>query len=163
MLHTPSLLLLALVPAPQVKQLQRADARPIVGRGSVHCPGASFLEESTPKAQNHPDLRLRDVVVLDANEAWAVGRASNGAESISVTMRYEGEDWTLVPSPSPAGVTGRSVNLDAVAAVSADEIYAAGTRKGANSATDNFVIRWNGSEWEDLEAPGQSGFGGLRP
>jgi hypothetical protein len=159
MLHRFALLVLLAATSAAQAQRKQAPARPNVAGGTDPCATATFLEEPVPDVPGHPDARLRDVVVLDANDAWAVGRASSGSASISVTMRYDGRTWTLVPSPSPAGAAGRSVSLEAVAAVSADEVYAAGTRKGALSATDNFVIRWNGFGWEDLVAPGQSGFG----
>jgi osmotically inducible protein OsmC len=60
--------------------------------------------------------RLNGIQVLSPADAWAVGQTqdSNGA-ILTLTARYNGSAWTIVPSPDPGSLANLSGNsLDAV-------------------------------------------------
>lgn len=87
---------------------------------------------------------LRGLVTIGANDIWAVGMAS-GANDSSHTLieHWDGETWSIVPSPSAN--TGSSILLD-ISAIDASDIWAVGY------VYENFEFRallehWDGSAW----------------
>jgi hypothetical protein len=69
-----------------------------------------------------PSHQLDGVVALASDDVWAVG-----TDSIRGTVvHFDGNQWALVPSPSPDG----SGTLSDVAAESADHLWAVGTSLG---------------------------------
>ena len=68
--------------------------------------------------------------------------SSNG--NLTLTERWNGQAWSVVPSPTPQG--GR---LFAVAALSPAKVYAVGQAPGVPS----LVLRWNGTGWARETTP----------
>ncbi len=102
------------------------------------------------------ELRLTDIVAISPDDIWAVGYAWTSQVRTTVTAHYDGNAWTILPSPSP----GSSAGLNAVAAVAADDVWAAGdyVPSGA-SANDSLVLHWDGTSWTVVPSPGVSQFG----
>jgi hypothetical protein len=96
---------------------------------------------------------LGAVASAGADDVWSVGsydvQTSTGTLSFTLTERWNGHRWSIVASPSPTG----DDDLDGVAAVSPDDIWAVGST--ANPAT--FVLRWDGHAWATLPARSRPG------
>lgn len=56
--------------------------------------------------------------------------------------------WRIVPSPSPGSANG----LNAVAAVSANDVWAVGYDNN-NGALQTLIEQWNGSQWNIISSP----------
>jgi len=102
-----------------------------------------------------PDIgtvsRLGDVAVLSANDIWAVGQAGIS----TLTLHWDGPQWSIVPSPN--GSTTNS-QLLAVDAVSANDIWAVGRYSTSAPAYENTLIEhWDGSSWNIVPSPNPSG------
>ena len=67
---------------------------------------------------------LWDVVGLTATDAWAVGFFDTGTELQTMIQHWDGFEWSIVPSPNGAG--GYITELNAVAAVTPTNVWAAG-------------------------------------
>lgn len=98
---------------------------------------------------------LLGVTTISANDAWAVGVALNTTQAFQPTTlieHWDGTSWQIVPSPDGPGDTGR---LFAVAAASADDVWAVGSydqtvpsplvKSLVISAT--LIEHWDGHQW----------------
>jgi hypothetical protein len=75
---------------------------------------------------------------------WAAGHyLDNGAE-FTLTERWNGQKWTVVPSPNPAGIT--SDYLYGVSTLSATAAWATGYDFG--SSDQALAETWNGQKWQ---------------
>ena len=96
---------------------------------------------------------LSSVVVLAADNVWAVGNQNDGGGTRPMAMLWDGHAWNVVPCPDPNTSPGSS-GLSSMAAISANDIWAAGSFH--NQQTDNqqhrtLLEHWNGSSWAEVE------------
>ncbi len=118
---------------------------------------------ATPLPAESVDTRIRDVAVLSATDAWAVGHyrvpGAGNSEWFSYTLHWDGSAWQQVPAPSPAVAPGvRVCELWAVAAVARNEVWAAGWKyiafpNNGHIGPQLFVLRWDGRQWNEVPAP----------
>jgi hypothetical protein len=92
---------------------------------------------------------LQDVTVLSTTNAWAVGYRydSTVAAFRTLTMRFDGTRWNVVPSPN-ASSTGYN-QLKKVDAISASDVWALGN----DAQTGDLVERFNGASWSIMPHP----------
>ena len=100
---------------------------------------------------------LDGVTVAGATQAWAVGTAGCPADqSRTLTERWNGSRWSMVPSPN-GGVTGdRFSTLQAVTATSPSDVWAVGGQAGIRNrapVTVPLIEHWNGTSWSIVPAP----------
>ncbi len=99
---------------------------------------------------------IRDLAVISADDAWAVGDTSQQTGPLQFTggpqlWHWDGAAWTLVAPPGPGG------GLLAVAALASNDVWAAGSKVIAGP--DGFVggqlwvIHYDGSQWSEVQAP----------
>lgn len=146
------------------------DAWAVGAASQVYTPGPSFgpvryivhwngsewtLDQSLPF-----DLlelsSLNDVAAIAADDAWAVGYETGNGTNQPMILHYDGSGWSridLEPLPHAGGL------LRALAAVSADEIYALGARSDEHGNTHALIYQWDGSAWSRME-PALSGGAG---
>ena len=88
---------------------------------------------------------LQDVATVPGTDtAWAVGYYYDSATATfrTMTQRYNGTSWGIVPSPN--GTSGGYSQLTGVDATSATNAWAIG---------GGLVARWNGTAWSRLSLP----------
>ncbi len=93
---------------------------------------------------------LYGVSAVSSTDVWAVGSYVN-ANQVTQTLveQWNGTQWSVVKSPSPASVDNE---LFSVAAVSANDVWAVGF--SATSTTEQTLIEhWNGSRWSIVKSP----------
>ena len=100
---------------------------------------------------------LDGVTVAGAAQAWAVGTAGCPADqSRTLTERWNGSAWSIVPSPN-GGVTGdRFSTLQAVTATSPSDVWAVGGQAGIRNrapVTVPLIEHWNGTSWSIVPVP----------
>lgn len=107
---------------------------------------------------------LRDVVVLAADDVWAVGEYDElvlppySTDTRPLALHWDGASWTQVSVPYPKVVPElENAFLWAVAAAGPDDVWAAG---GANVVapdgylgTHLYVVHWDGNAWEMRSPP----------
>lgn len=129
-----------------------------------------WYTQPSPNPEFADDVFLNDIAYLAPDDIWAVGRASGEIEpgnfvQQTVAMHFDGEQWSLVPTPNPTPVPELMYcELNAIAALAPDNIWAAGTRVDTDGGagyvgTHNLVIHWDGTSWEHVEAPIPPTFG----
>lgn len=98
--------------------------------------------------------QLYGVAALSPNDVWAVGEYKNICCLPSRTLieHWDGAKWSIVPSPSPE--TG-SNSLQAVAAVSANDVWAAGYygSDNPNEPVLTLILHWDGAKWSQVPSP----------
>src|SRR5206468_5389259 len=61
-----------------------------------------------------------------------------------------GSSWSVVPSPSPGTIDN---TLNAVAAVSANDVWATGDYENSSGGSQPLFEHWNGSSWSVVTGP----------
>jgi hypothetical protein len=114
---------------------------------TMHWDGAQWNRVTgPPRVQGNNNLNA--VEAIATNDVWAVGGGvPNGYPEYStpIIMRWDGTEWIMRSDISLYGVDYR---LNAIEAVSADDIWAVGT---ANAQT--LIVHWNGSGWSRVPSP----------
>jgi len=109
---------------------------------TVHWNGKAWHRVSSPTAAGYA-TRLYGVAAVSPHLAWAVGYVSNWSD---VVLRWNGSSWKQVPAGSPPATCGDGVF--AVAATSASDAWAVGTRNVPCTSGQSYVQQWK--DW----APG---------
>jgi hypothetical protein len=90
-----------------------------------------------------------DVAATSACDAWAVGRYDDGGTGRTLILHWDGNDWSVVPSPNRG--TGHN-SLSGVAAISPTDAWAVGSwRSSADDRT--LILHWDGVEWKAVKSP----------
>jgi hypothetical protein len=139
-----------------------APASPPVPVGDPCGPWKAF---DVPHAANVSHSILRDVKVFAEDDVWAVGTrqlvvgpAPSDLEAHTVSLHFDGAQWSEVPTPSPEPYAGASgAGLWAVDGVAPDDLWAAGSQElqgsGGFIGTQTLVMRWDGSSWTVVDSP----------
>lgn len=94
--------------------------------------------------------QLTDIVAIAADDAWAVGnQLTGGAENTNgggLIEHWDGHAWTMQPDRVSSG------GLSALAALSADDIWAVGA-SGEPAGTAGFIAHWDGHAWRAIAHP----------
>lgn len=88
---------------------------------------------------------LFDVEVISPTDIWVVG----SADALPLIEHWNGTRWSVVPLP--AGITGGRLN--AVEAISATDIWAAGYWLDSTGSVLTLVLRWDGQSWRQVPSP----------
>jgi hypothetical protein len=84
-------------------------------------------------------------------DAWAVGSSRRpGGAARPLALHWDGERWRVVATPS-AGPGDQFLN--AVAAVSPSDAWAAGLWRGSDEAARTLVMHWDGRLWSIVDSP----------
>lgn len=94
---------------------------------------------------------LFGVAAVASDDVWAVGsfaRSVNGPTK-TLVVHWDGEAWTVVPSPNGKGESSR---LLAVSAVSGSDVWAVGSTGGGGSE-EQLIEHWDGTSWSISPPP----------
>jgi hypothetical protein len=95
------------------------------------------------------------IVSVAPDDVWVVGvaRATHGLRAL--TEHWDGNRWTVVPSPNPSSNRrGRFAILLAVTAISPADVWAAGYRgRIGSSASRTLIEHWDGRRWTIVPSP----------
>jgi hypothetical protein len=110
-----------------------------------HFDGHAWSVVPSPDASTGNNL-LTGAAAASASDVWAVGEFQNAGNAFqTLTEHWDGTSWSIVPSPSGAGT---EAGLNAVAAVSGHDVWAAG-----NSGSGTLTEHWNGTSWNVVASP----------
>jgi hypothetical protein len=103
---------------------------------------------------------LSGVAAVSSNDAWAVGGALNYGVGnhpyMPLIVHWNGTQWA-VASTSGKG-TANAVQLNAIAAVAANDVWAVGLQDvGAQHRMRPLIEHWNGTAWQLVSSPTLSG------
>jgi hypothetical protein len=98
---------------------------------------------------------LNAVAAVSSSDVWAVGNYDSDPSTLytmeqTLIEHWDGSAWSVVPSPNKGGYWN---NLEAIAAVSADDIWAVGYWSDPPGQSQALIVHWNGSFWQTVAAP----------
>ncbi len=111
---------------------------------------------------------LNAVAALSKSDAWVVGTKylpSDDGVFLTLIEHWNGQSWSAVPSPSPAGMGpgGPASILGAVAVDSPSDAWAVGSRSPGSTNPDKIppshglIEHWNGTTWSVVPGPRSGG------
>ena len=127
-----------------------------------HWDGTTWTAVSSPTPPGRSDYNhLLDVSVTAPDDVWAVGISgvyTAGFGSIAQTQiqHWDGDTWTIVPSPNP-GIPGLGQGnwLYGVSGSSADDVWAVGlTATATETGQKALIAQWDGTAWSALPGEG---------
>jgi len=125
------------------------------GTISLHWNGQRWIPVPTnDQSVANRSLMLNAVVAIAADNVWAVGQ-EHDTQANSYTeliYRWDGARWTSVAGAGAA----QGARLYAVAATSADDVWAVGDRDinpFAGAPLETLTQHWDGSTWRDVPSP----------
>ncbi|HUI44150.1 MAG TPA: hypothetical protein VL523_19465 [Terriglobia bacterium] len=119
--------------------------------------GSDWKVVSSPNRTNTNNLY--GTAAVSPSDVWAVGYDySNSNVQMTLTERWNGTNWSMVPSPNPGtqsncgqGYSGSA--LTGVAGVTLNDVWAVGYMCGWNSKT--LAEHWNGAQWAAVGSPNE--------
>lgn len=96
---------------------------------------------------------LTGVKTFSASRAWAVGHATvpGGLATQTLTARWNGTSWAIVPSPNFGGFTNILEDVDGV---SDTDAWAVGhTANSPDGGEQSLALRWDGRTWSATPLP----------
>jgi hypothetical protein len=110
----------------------------------------SIVPSPNVAAQN----TLLGIRAFSASDAWAVG-SHNVAGTLnfaSLVERWNGAEWSIVPSPSPAPFENRLQDVDGV---SSSDLWAVSSQQNhPDGVRQALVLHFDGSSWNVVPVPG---------
>jgi hypothetical protein len=122
-----------------------------------HFNGSAWGVVPSPNLPGDTQSELHSVSGASANDVWAVGHSHNGSlPSRTMIQHWNGSQWNVVPSPSPADQLNE---LRGVAALSAFDAWAVGYSSDSQSASniDTLILHWDGAQWREVPSPNFTG------
>jgi hypothetical protein len=120
-----------------------------------HWDGSSWSVVPSPNPAGKTYVVLNGVDAVSARDVWAVGH-SGDPSSIplqTLTMHWDGARWSIIPSPSPGTYNGNVLN--AVAAVSPNDVWAVGWYQSGSTGQEGgaLTMHWDGTAWTVVPNP----------
>ncbi|HEY9376847.1 MAG TPA: hypothetical protein VIQ02_07105 [Jiangellaceae bacterium] len=109
----------------------------------------NIVPSPSVSAQNY----LVGVKTLSANDAWAIGshNVPGNLAFSTLTMRWNGSAWSIVPSPDTPSFEN---HLNAIDGTSPNDMWAVGhTQNGDYSVKEPLILHWDGSAWSIVPSP----------
>jgi hypothetical protein len=110
----------------------------------LHWNGTTWALVPSP-SPSPSDSGLAGVSALSPCDVWAAGvTLDSRGNRHTLILRWNGTNWTRMPSPNPAGLLGS--NLIAMSARAADDVWATGNvlERGTDQT---LILHWNGTRW----------------
>ncbi len=111
-----------------------------------HWDGTRWSLIPAPNPSNEEN-RLNAVAAAGRDDVWAVGHSVVGTRSTTLVEHWDGTRWSVIPTPNLM-TKDSGASLDAIAVISAEDIWAVGSQPSGM-----LIEHWDGSVWSVVEAP----------
>jgi hypothetical protein len=123
---------------------------------TLHWDGSTWRVIPSPVVQGGSAFEA--VAAASSTDIWAVGYRAGGLPEFPTTTgtmvaHWNGSTWTEVPSPN---IGHRHNELDAVAAISSNDVWAVGTSRNIGDDFQTLTQHWDGSSWTIVPSPNPS-------
>jgi hypothetical protein len=119
----------------------------------LHYDGSSWTQVSSDNPQGGITPTLTHISADSPTDAWAIGTYSDGGvkqrsgnTEHSFMMHWDGESWTLVPSPARY--------IQGISAINPSDVWAVGSTDGQTDTE-----HWDGASWTRVSSPDPGGSG----
>ena len=115
-----------------------------------HWNGTQWSVVPSPNVGSNNNF-LDSVTTVSTNDVWAVGTSTNNSNNDrTLTMHWDGTQWSVVPSPNIGPQTN---DLSEVAAVSANDIWTVGRYINHSNVSQTLTMHWDGTQWSIVPGP----------
>jgi hypothetical protein len=128
---------------------------------ALHFNGSTWSVVPTPNPVHGGNLTqnvLTSVVATAPNDVTAVGYTLANLTELTMVQHWDGNSWTVVPSPNMSNTPGSFNTLRGVTAVNRSDLYAVGFF--ANSTTNGqqlrLLLHFDGTAWNIISSPGKA-------
>jgi hypothetical protein len=95
---------------------------------------------------------INDVQAISTNDVWAIGRyLDNNSVYHTILEHWNGTNWSITPGSDQAN--NNDQYLPSLAALSDNNIWAAGSVNGSKDILQTLVEHWDGSKWSVVSSP----------
>jgi hypothetical protein len=120
-----------------------------------HWDGSNWSVVPSPNPAGKTYVALNGVAAISANDIWAVGHAGDPSSIPlqTLTEHWDGTSWSIIPSPSPGTYNGNVLN--AVAAISTNDVWAVGWYQSGPTGQEGgaLTMHWDGTQWTVVPNP----------
>ena len=97
---------------------------------------------------------INDIEAISSNNIWAVGTCEPGGGGKAQLLHWDGSSWTgqIVHFPLPGSPWSGSTNFEAIDAISANDIWAVGSKAEPN-VRPALAYHYNGTSWDTVSVP----------
>ncbi len=113
--------------------------------------GLTWADAANPAGSG---TTLNGVAAVSASDVWAVGTATPTGAAQTFIEHFNGQTWSVVPSPN---ASTRNNLLVAVAAVSANDVWAVGDFQTDRNVFQTLTEHWDGKTWRIVPSPSGPG------
>jgi hypothetical protein len=139
-----------------------------IGASPAHTQARSSgnpLVWGTVPSPNHGNLAsaLLGVSAVSATDIWGVGEYNPGVPPTAtgrrtLTEHWNGQTWTIVPSPNATFPNVSASHLTSVDAVTTNNVWAVGYGEDfSSSKSETLILHWNGTTWITVASPNPGG------
>lgn len=118
---------------------------------AMHWNGSDWTITPVPNPSQPATDQLKKVAAVSTNDVWAVG-----GHTRSTIFRWDGMQWTQVPRPPivrDETHTDVANDLDDIAVVSSNDIWAVGWLDALNGGQWTLTMHWDGTQWTQIPSP----------
>jgi hypothetical protein len=120
-----------------------------------HWNGSEWSIVPSPNTDKRINV-LNGMAAISPSNVWAVGSAtSGGLDQTTLILQWDGTAWNIIPSPSP-GTAGLNT-LYAIAANSANDVWAVGSFTNNGQFAQTLIERWDGTSWQVIPSANMPG------
>ena len=136
----------------QVCSLHRAPPETLLARVAFR-PGY-WADIQAPVLQSGP-VEMGGIEAISAQDVWAVGQQEidTGGKSHTLTMHWDGTQWSVVPSPNGPDTANSKNNLYAVTGTSTSDVWAVGAYAADGAHFKALTMHWDGKMWTTVSTP----------
>ena len=132
----------------------RPTATPVVAPTGTPQPGPVCWSVVNAPVLPGNETVLTSVHGSGPNDVWAVGYTTFAGARQTLTMRWNGAAWAVVPSPNPLPASDSTINaLYGVTAISPTDAWAVGYSASNSQSYATLTMHWNGSQWQIVPSP----------
>ena len=113
-----------------------------------HWNGRNWSIMTSPSPPGATNASLAGVSCPSAGSCYAIGYTNNKGESATLVERWNGANWSIVPSPNPVVPTHGDIELHAISCTTTTDCTAVGNGYG-----EALVEHWDGATWSIVPSP----------
>ncbi|MDQ6692857.1 MAG: hypothetical protein M3014_00315 [Chloroflexota bacterium] len=124
-----------------------------VGQGPQGSTSGCWAEAAEP-AISVQSSTLDAIASISVNDAWAVGQQTYAdGRSGTLAMHWDGQRWTVIPTPNGPETPVRKDHLYAVSGKKSDDVWAVGAYAADGARFMSLAMHWDGRAWTISKTP----------
>ena len=97
---------------------------------------------------------LNSVHGTGPNDVWAVGYFTTNGTRHTLTLHWNGANWSVAPSPDALPAGNNVINvLSGVTAIAPNDVWAVGYSVSGTQSYATLTMHWNGAAWQIVPSP----------